>query len=199
MQSCILYANFLCRYQSRGLFFDPPTCGLSHGRWQVQLPQDLQDHAQQQDHQMQTSFDTREGLFGDREGMQRMYTAYIAHGMEQYEHADSAGGDKRIASCIMEPVIQVTALSSTLGSLLTLSSMHPCIHPCCKHQVYILKEAVLNPTAVTRRRACNTSLQQRCVSAKPSYILLCCVLLRCSHSRCDPATRGHIQVLDLLL
>lgn len=40
--------------------------------------------------------------------MQKMYTAYIAHSMEQYERADSASSaPRRIASCIMEPVIQV--------------------------------------------------------------------------------------------
>ena len=104
--------DVLCRYQSRGLFFDPPTCGLSHGRWQVQLPRDLQDHAQHQAHKLQTAFDTREELFSNREDMQKMYAAYIARGIEQYEHADGTGSDKggaprRIASCIMEPVIQV--------------------------------------------------------------------------------------------
>ena len=113
-----------CRYQSRGLFFDPPTCGMTHGRWQVQLPQDLHDHAQHQGQKLQTAFDTRQELFGNREDMQKMYTAYIAHSMEQYEHADRAGNaPRRIASCIMEPVIQVRRS----GELVFLTKWACCI------------------------------------------------------------------------
>lgn len=104
-----------CRYQSRGLFLDPPTCGLSHGQWRVQLPRDLQDHARHEGQEMRINFDTRQEVFGNRGDMQSMYAAFIAQAMERYESADSTGvagseAARRLASCIMEPVIQVPIL-----------------------------------------------------------------------------------------
>ncbi|KAL3138910.1 hypothetical protein ABBQ32_005731 [Trebouxia sp. C0010 RCD-2024] len=95
-------------YQSHGLFLDPPTCGLSHGQWQVQLPSELQDHAGHQGQKLQITFSTREELFSNRGDMQSMYTAFIAQAMDRYESANGVGSEapRRIASCIMEPVIQ---------------------------------------------------------------------------------------------
>lgn len=64
---------------------------------------------------MQVSFDTKEELFSNRQDLQNMYIAYIAQGMERYVSADSADGarhsrPRQIATCIMEPVIQVKRL-----------------------------------------------------------------------------------------
>ena len=102
-----------CRFQSRGLFFDPPTCGFSHGQWQVQLPGVLQSHADVQKHSLQLAFSNRDQLFDPRRDAQDMYTSYIEKQMDVYESVVCQyGGEsrsQRIASCILEPVLQVTA------------------------------------------------------------------------------------------
>ncbi|KAL0037506.1 hypothetical protein WJX77_000433 [Trebouxia sp. C0004] len=70
-------------FQSRGLFLQPPTVGMTQGQWQL-------------------TFSRREGVFGRRQDVQDAYAAYIASHWQQYE----AGRPVRIAACIMEPVLQ---------------------------------------------------------------------------------------------
>ncbi len=83
--------------------------GLTQGQWTVQLPAKLQYHAQQQGQDLQTTFSIRTEVFGQRQDMQSVYAAYIAKGMQEYEDVDSDGQNRprRIAACIMEPVLQV--------------------------------------------------------------------------------------------
>lgn len=58
---------------------------------------------------MQMVSDSREELFSERKSMQEVYAGFIAKHMEHYEDADSDGrtSPRRIASCILEPVLQV--------------------------------------------------------------------------------------------
>ena len=96
-----------CRFQSRGLFLQPPTVGLTQGQWQVSMPSkmwdDVKRHAGSQMDDLQLAFPRREGVFGQRQDVQDAYAAYIASHWQQYE----SGRPVRIAACIMEPVLQV--------------------------------------------------------------------------------------------
>ena len=75
----------------------------------MQLPSELHAHLEQQQQNEHMVFESREELFSDRKGMQEVYGSFIAERMEQYENADSDGrtSPRRIASCILEPVLQV--------------------------------------------------------------------------------------------
>ena len=82
---------------------------MTKGQWQVHLPPQLQQDVQQHSADVQLAFSTRAELFSGRQAMQDVYAAYIAAGMQQYEAADESETKRgrRIAACIMEPVIQV--------------------------------------------------------------------------------------------
>ena len=53
----------------------------------------------------QLSFPRRDEVFGARQDVQDVYASYIASQWQQYESRPEV----RIAACIMEPVLQVTA------------------------------------------------------------------------------------------
>ena len=82
---------------------------MTKGQWHVHLPPQLQQHVSQHSADVQLAFSTRAELFSGRQAMQDAYTSYIAAGMRQYEAADESESERgrRIAACVMEPVIQV--------------------------------------------------------------------------------------------
>ncbi len=96
-----------CRFQSRGLFLQPPTVGLTQGQWQISIPSEMWDfvnrNAGSQMDDVQLTFPRREGVFRQRQDVQDAYASYIASHWQQYE----SGRPVRIAACIMEPVLQV--------------------------------------------------------------------------------------------
>lgn len=82
---------------------------MTHGQWHIQLPSALQQHAKLQHGDVQLAFSSREEVFSQRQEIQSVYAAYIAEGMQQYAgvERDGTSGPRRIAACIMEPVLQV--------------------------------------------------------------------------------------------
>ncbi len=144
--------HLFCRFQSRGLFLQPPTVGLTQGQWQVSIPSKIRDfvkrHAGSQMDDVQLAFPRREGVFGQRQNVQDAYAAYIASHWQQYE----AGRPVRIAACIMEPVLQVIQHLSeqlrpricVLGSCLLFVQQVLAIQHACARTVNVTDIVILS-------------------------------------------------------
>ena len=109
---------------------------MTNGQWQVQLPQQLQQHISQHSANVQLTSSNRAELFQDRHEMQAGYSSYVSAGMQQYEDTDRNHSERgrRIAACIMEPVIQVeTATNHTTAcfivNCLVLGISPEVLHP----------------------------------------------------------------------